>query len=66
MEPNALGAIICNGKMFYGVFADSNGDSPQVIGEGSLILAQTCFPDDGMSGANGHPDSDVACTQALF
>ncbi|KZV86945.1 Chitosanase-domain-containing protein [Exidia glandulosa HHB12029] len=60
VQANALGAVICNDKMFYGIFADSNGDSPQVIGEASLVLAQACFPDDGMSGANGHPIPDVA------
>ncbi|EJD41398.1 hypothetical protein AURDEDRAFT_186562 [Auricularia subglabra TFB-10046 SS5] len=60
LQPNALGAVICNGRMFYGVFADSNGNTPQIIGEASLILAQTCFPDDGMAGDVGHGAVDVA------
>jgi chitosanase len=57
---NNLGAIICDGKMFYGVFADSNGNTPQVIGEISLVLGNACWPDAGLSGAVGHSDPDVA------
>jgi len=59
--PNNIGAVICDGKMFYAVFADSNGDTPQVIGEASLVLGNACFPDAGLSGAVGHGDADVAC-----
>ncbi|KAJ7143730.1 fungal chitosanase of glycosyl hydrolase group 75-domain-containing protein [Mycena epipterygia] len=64
LQPNALGAIICNGKMFYAIFGDTNGDGvpkdSQVIGEGSLLLGQACFPDDGIAGDNGHAAPDVA------
>ncbi|KAG7439919.1 uncharacterized protein BT62DRAFT_938503 [Guyanagaster necrorhizus] len=59
IKPNALGAVICDGKMFYGIFGDTNGDDPEVIGEASLVLAQTCFPDEGLSGGNGHTPLDV-------
>ncbi|KAK0186189.1 hypothetical protein F5146DRAFT_1143771 [Armillaria mellea] len=31
IKPNALGAIICDGKMFYGIFGDTNGDDPEVV-----------------------------------
>ncbi|KAK7002141.1 fungal chitosanase of glycosyl hydrolase group 75-domain-containing protein [Favolaschia claudopus] len=58
--PNALGAIICNGNLFYAIFGDTNGASPEVIGEGSLLLGQTCFPDDEINGNNGHEALDVA------
>ncbi|KAH7101840.1 fungal chitosanase of glycosyl hydrolase group 75-domain-containing protein [Auriculariales sp. MPI-PUGE-AT-0066] len=58
--PNNLGAVICGDKMFYAVFADSNGDTPQVIGEASLVLGNACYPDAGLSGAVGHSDVDVA------
>ena len=40
---------------------DTNGASPEVIGEGSVLMATTCFPKDGLSGANGHDQLDVTC-----
>ncbi|KAJ6629351.1 fungal chitosanase of glycosyl hydrolase group 75-domain-containing protein [Mycena sp. CBHHK59/15] len=62
LKPNALGAIICDGKMFYAIFGDTNGDgvSVEVTGEGSLLLAQACFPNDNINGDNGHAPPDVA------
>ncbi|KAJ7171129.1 fungal chitosanase of glycosyl hydrolase group 75-domain-containing protein [Mycena filopes] len=60
LKGNDLGAIICNGKMFYAIFGDSNGATPQVIGEGSLLLGQACFPDEPISGNYGHGQRDVA------
>ncbi|KAJ7878937.1 fungal chitosanase of glycosyl hydrolase group 75-domain-containing protein [Mycena leptocephala] len=60
-QPNSLGAIICNGTMFYAIFGDTNGGDPEVIGEGSLLLGQTCFPNDAIDGNNGHEGRDVAC-----
>jgi len=59
IKPNALGAIICDGKMFYGIYADQNGAQKEVIGEASILLAQTCFPNDNISGNNGHGPVDV-------
>ncbi|EJD35897.1 hypothetical protein AURDEDRAFT_74830 [Auricularia subglabra TFB-10046 SS5] len=59
LRPNAVGAIICNGKMFYGIFGDEDGDNPQVIGEASILLAQTCFPNDHLDGGKGHEPVDV-------
>jgi len=56
---NNVAAVICNGKMFYGIFGDSNGDSPQVIGEASWRMGTACFPDGNISGANGHAPADV-------
>ncbi|KAH7099376.1 fungal chitosanase of glycosyl hydrolase group 75-domain-containing protein [Auriculariales sp. MPI-PUGE-AT-0066] len=58
---NALSAVICGNpaKMYYAIFGDSNGDSPEVAGEVSLMLAQTCFPNDGLSGSVGHGALDV-------
>ncbi|KAJ7202067.1 fungal chitosanase of glycosyl hydrolase group 75-domain-containing protein [Mycena pura] len=56
---NALGAIICDGKMFYGIYGDQDADSPQVIGEASILIAQTCFGA-SIDGGNGHPQNDVA------
>ncbi|KAJ6551830.1 fungal chitosanase of glycosyl hydrolase group 75-domain-containing protein [Mycena capillaripes] len=60
LKDNALGAIICGGKMFYGIYGDQDADSPQVIGEASILIGQTCFPGGIIDGGNGHPESDVA------
>ncbi|KZV87960.1 hypothetical protein EXIGLDRAFT_837880 [Exidia glandulosa HHB12029] len=59
LKPNAVGAIICNGNMYYGIFGDEDGDDPEVIGEASLLMAQTCFPNDGLDGGTGHEVVDV-------
>ncbi|KAJ7244389.1 fungal chitosanase of glycosyl hydrolase group 75-domain-containing protein [Mycena haematopus] len=60
LEGNALGAIICDSKMFYGIYGDQDADSPQVIGEASILIGQTCFPGGTIDGGNGHAESDVA------
>ncbi|KAJ7314335.1 fungal chitosanase of glycosyl hydrolase group 75-domain-containing protein [Mycena albidolilacea] len=59
IQPNAVGAIVCGGQMVYGIFGDTNGATPEVIGEGSLLLAQTCFPEEGLNANNGHTPLDV-------
>lgn len=52
--------------MFFLVFSvitnqNRSGATPEVIGEGSLLLAQACFPKDKISGSNGHDPLDVLC-----
>ncbi|EIT79551.1 fungal chitosanase of glycosyl hydrolase group 75-domain-containing protein [Aspergillus flavus] len=59
LKGNAVAAVICNGKMFYGIFGDSNGDSPQVTGEASWLMARTCFPEEDLNGNKGHTAADV-------
>ncbi|KAJ7649248.1 fungal chitosanase of glycosyl hydrolase group 75-domain-containing protein [Mycena rosella] len=59
LKDNALGAIICNGKMFYGIYGDQDADSPQVIGEASILMGQTCFPGTLIDGDNGHPETTL-------
>ncbi|KAJ5688778.1 hypothetical protein N7462_003170 [Penicillium macrosclerotiorum] len=61
---NNVGAVICGGKMFYGIYGDSDGDDPQVIGEASWLMARTCFPNDDLNGNSGHTGVDV--TYILF
>ncbi|GMF91582.1 unnamed protein product [Aspergillus oryzae] len=46
-------------EMFYGIFGDSNGDSPQVTGEASWLMARTCFPEEDLNGNKGHTAADV-------
>ncbi|KAJ7080603.1 fungal chitosanase of glycosyl hydrolase group 75-domain-containing protein [Mycena belliarum] len=60
LKGNALGAIICDGKMLYGIYGDQDADSPQLIGEASIVMGQTCFPGTLIDGANGHAENDVA------
>ncbi|KAL4747086.1 fungal chitosanase of glycosyl hydrolase group 75-domain-containing protein [Aspergillus terricola var. indicus] len=59
LRGNNIAAVICNGNMFYGILGDTNGDSPEVTGEASWLMARTCFPTEGLSGATGHNDADV-------
>ncbi|KAL3458967.1 fungal chitosanase of glycosyl hydrolase group 75-domain-containing protein [Aspergillus heterothallicus] len=56
---NNVAAIICNGKMFYGILGDTNGNDHQVTGEASWLLARTCFPDEDLRGNSGHSAADV-------
>ncbi|OAQ69235.1 fungal chitosanase [Pochonia chlamydosporia 170] len=56
---NNLVAVICGGKLYYGVFGDTDGDSPEEIGEASWLMARTCFPSEGLNGNNGHTPADV-------
>lgn len=61
IPPNAISAVICAGQMFYAIMGDTNGDIPEVIGEASWLMGQTCFPNDGLNGGIGHTASDVLC-----
>jgi len=56
---NSISAVICAGQMFYGILGDTNGNTPEVIGEASWLMGQTCFPKDHLTGGNGHASSDV-------
>jgi chitosanase len=62
---NAISAVICNGQMYYAIMGDTNGNTPQVIGEASWLLGQTCFPNEALDGANAHSKTDVLCTSPL-
>lgn len=42
-----------------------SGDTPEVIGEASILLAQTCFPNDSLGGNKGHSAVDVTCEYRL-
>ncbi|EAU38426.1 predicted protein [Aspergillus terreus NIH2624] len=64
LKGNNIAAVICNGKMFYGILGDANGDEPQVTGEASWLMARTCFPNEGLNGNKGHTAADV--TYILF
>ncbi|KAF7718842.1 Chitosanase [Penicillium ucsense] len=57
MEPLSVMAVVCNNQLLYGIWGDTNGyDS---TGEASIALAQMCYPNDGLTGDNGHGPDDV-------
>lgn len=51
--------------MFYGIYGDSDGDDPEVIGEASWLMARTCFPNDDLNGNAGHGSADVTCKSGI-
>lgn len=60
IEPLSIVAVVCDNKLFYGVFGDTNGeDDDNYTGEASYSLANMCFPKEGLNGDNGHTGHDV-------
>src|SRR6266480_1122193 len=58
VEPLSVVAVVCNGKLIFGIWGDINGvDGPPLVGEGSIALATACFGD-SISGSNGHDQND--------
>ncbi|TVY24767.1 Endo-chitosanase [Lachnellula hyalina] len=60
VEPLSLMAVVCGGKMFYGIWGDENGDDgpKAVIGEASISMATFCFGN-SVNGNSGHDETDV-------
>ncbi|KAK1149636.1 hypothetical protein N8T08_005188 [Aspergillus melleus] len=59
VEPLSLVAVVCNGKLIYGIWGDTNGDDGKpLVGEASLATATACFGED-MNGNSGHDEKDV-------
>ncbi|KAF2502450.1 glycoside hydrolase family 75 protein [Lophium mytilinum] len=57
IEPLSVVAVVCNGKMFYGVWGDTNGGTS--TGEAALSMGQLCFGDDAVNGNEGHDEANV-------
>ncbi|KAA8651030.1 hypothetical protein EYZ11_011315 [Aspergillus tanneri] len=57
MEPLSVMAVVCNNKLFYGIWGDTNGHTS--TGESSLSMAELCFPEEDPSGDSGHTANDV-------
>ncbi|KZZ95553.1 glycoside hydrolase family 75 protein [Moelleriella libera RCEF 2490] len=57
MRPLSVMAVVCNNQVHYGVWGDTNGGTS--TGEASISLAKLCFPNDGLTGDNGHGPKDV-------
>jgi len=58
---NAISVVVCAGQMFYAIMGDTNGNTPEVIGEASWLMGQTCFPNAGLNGGVGYDTPDVLC-----
>ncbi|KAK1991426.1 fungal chitosanase [Colletotrichum falcatum] len=60
VQPLSVMAVICNDKVVYGIWGDTNGDDgPQaMIGEASISLATACYGD-VINGNSGHDENDV-------
>ncbi|KAJ5951596.1 uncharacterized protein N7479_010009 [Penicillium vulpinum] len=57
MEHLSVMAVVCGGKLHYGIWGDTNGATS--TGEASISLAKLCFPNEGITGNSGHGDKDV-------
>ncbi|RFU78358.1 chitosanase csn1 [Trichoderma arundinaceum] len=57
LEPLSVMAIVCNNQVFYGIWGDTNGFTS--TGESSISLGKLCFPNEGLTGDNGHDQKDV-------
>ncbi|KAK4248459.1 glycoside hydrolase [Corynascus novoguineensis] len=60
IKPLSVMAVVCNGKLIYGIWGDENGDDGDtpMVGEASISLATACFGT-SMTGNNGHDETDV-------
>ncbi|TID01677.1 Endo-chitosanase [Colletotrichum higginsianum] len=60
VRPLSLMAIVCNDRLVYGIWGDTNGDDgPEaMVGEASISLATACYGN-SVNGNSGHDDNDV-------
>ncbi|KAJ2967923.1 hypothetical protein NQ176_g9432 [Zarea fungicola] len=57
MKPLSVMAVVCNNQVWYGVWGDTNTEP--TTGEASIALAKLCFPNEHLTGDNGHGAKDV-------
>ncbi|RJE26035.1 Chitosanase [Aspergillus sclerotialis] len=57
LEPLSVMAVVCDEKLFYGVWGDKNEGT--YIGEASISLAKACFPDQIITGNTGYLGHDI-------
>ncbi|KAM4063972.1 fungal chitosanase of glycosyl hydrolase group 75 domain-containing protein [Hirsutella rhossiliensis] len=60
VEPLSVMAVVCDNKLVYGIWGDTNGDDAEeaMVGEASISLATACFGK-GVNGNAGHDENDV-------
>ncbi|OAQ60363.1 glycoside hydrolase family 75 [Pochonia chlamydosporia 170] len=57
MKPLSVMAVVCNNQVWYGIWGDTNQEP--TTGEASIALAKLCFPNEHLTGDNGHGAKDV-------
>ncbi|OAA56778.1 endo-chitosanase [Cordyceps fumosorosea ARSEF 2679] len=57
IKPLSVMAVVCNGQVHYGIWGDTNGGTS--TGEASLAMGKLCFPNEHLTGNNGHDPKDV-------
>ncbi|ATY58674.1 endo-chitosanase [Cordyceps militaris CM01] len=57
IKPLSVMAVVCNGQVHYGIWGDTNGGTS--TGEASLAMGNLCFPNEHLTGNNGHDGKDV-------
>ncbi|KAI1381117.1 glycoside hydrolase family 75 protein [Hypoxylon crocopeplum] len=60
MQPLSVMAVVCNGKLIYGIWGDTNGDDGvnARVGEASISIATLCFGTD-MDGEVGYDNENI-------
>lgn len=59
IKPLSVMAVVCNNKLVYGIWGDTNGHEHEPkVGEASISLATACFGKH-INGNNGHDQQDV-------
>lgn len=59
VRPLSVVAVVCNSKLIFGIWGDTNGDDgPPLVGEASIAVATACFGN-VIDGNNGHDQNDV-------
>ncbi|KAI0175181.1 fungal chitosanase of glycosyl hydrolase group 75-domain-containing protein [Pestalotiopsis sp. NC0098] len=58
IEPLSVMAVVCDNKMFYGVWGDTQSSDPPLVGAASLSLATACYGR-GVDSDGGHSANDV-------
>ncbi|WYZ39770.1 hypothetical protein EsH8_IV_000111 [Colletotrichum jinshuiense] len=60
VEPLSVMAVVCNNKLLFGIWGDTNGDdgSQAMVGEASISLATACYGN-SITGNSGHDNNDV-------
>ncbi|ETS78242.1 hypothetical protein PFICI_10304 [Pestalotiopsis fici W106-1] len=58
IQPLSVMAVVCDNKLFYGVWGDTAAADPPLVGAASISLATACFGR-GMSNEEGHDAKDV-------
>ncbi|KAL2129771.1 hypothetical protein VTI74DRAFT_7323 [Chaetomium olivicolor] len=61
IEPLSVMAVVCNNKLIYGIWGDTNGDDgpKPMVGEAAISVGTACFGASAVDGNTGHDQTDV-------